>query len=97
MTTIYLETNWYFICILQFAGLAKVSNIETILSCDPKKWLICTLCTLLSISSSKVGDIESRVKPWTDNTHVGYVMSITTRYIHRSRHPSGATPGTSYY
>ena len=31
MTTIYLETNWYFICILQFAGLAKVSNMEAIL------------------------------------------------------------------
>ena len=34
--TIYLKTNWYFICILQLAGLAKVSNMETILS-DPQK------------------------------------------------------------
>ena len=33
--TIYLKTNWYFICILQLAGLAKVSNMETIL-CDQK-------------------------------------------------------------
>ena len=35
MTTVYLKTNWYFICILQLAGLATVSNIETIL-CDKK-------------------------------------------------------------
>ena len=25
--TIYLKSNWYFICIQQFAGLAMVSNI----------------------------------------------------------------------
>ena len=36
MTTIYLKTNWYFTCILQLAGLAKASNMETIL-CDQKK------------------------------------------------------------
>ena len=33
MTTIYLKTNWYFICILLLADIEKVSNVETIL-CD---------------------------------------------------------------
>ena len=36
LATIYLKTNWYFICILQLAGLAKVSNMETILSNQKK-------------------------------------------------------------
>ena len=58
MTTIYLKTNWYYICILQFSELVKVSNMETIL-CDQK--LMADLHTMHVVKGLETNPNMSRI------------------------------------